>query len=110
MSKRQGLPGVAVVTGAANGIGAAVARRLGGDGVLVNSVAPGFVRTRMSVVDGQDELETDWFRSGYAESGRLPVRRPAEPDEIAGVVSFLVSQDNTYVNGARIVVDGGLTV
>ena len=87
-----------------------LALELGGGGVLVNSVAPGFVRTRMSIVDGQDELETEWFRSGYIESGRLPVARPAEPAEIAAVVAFLVSQDNSYVNGARVVVDGGLTV
>jgi 3-oxoacyl-[acyl-carrier protein] reductase len=87
-----------------------LALELGEYGVLVNSVAPGFVRTRMSVVDGQDELETDWFRRGYVESGRLPVRRPAEPREMAGAVAYLVSPDNTYVNGARIVADGGLTV
>jgi NAD(P)-dependent dehydrogenase (short-subunit alcohol dehydrogenase family) len=87
-----------------------LALELGGHGVLVNSLAPGFVRTRMSVVDGRDELETDWFRQGYVESGRLPAGRPAEPAEIAAVISFLVSDDNSYVNGARIVVDGGLTV
>jgi NAD(P)-dependent dehydrogenase (short-subunit alcohol dehydrogenase family) len=78
--------------------------------VLVNSLAPGFVRTRMSVVNGVDELDGDWFKDNYVESGRLPVRRAAEPSEIAAVVSFLVSEDNTYTNGARIVVDGGLTV
>jgi NAD(P)-dependent dehydrogenase (short-subunit alcohol dehydrogenase family) len=87
-----------------------LALELGEHGVLVNSVAPGFVRTRMSVVDGQDELETDWFRQGFVESGRLPVRRPAEPSEMASVVAFLVSADNTYVSGARIVADGALTV
>jgi NAD(P)-dependent dehydrogenase (short-subunit alcohol dehydrogenase family) len=87
-----------------------LALELGPHGVLVNSVAPGFVRTRMSVVDGRDELETEWFRQGYVESGRLPVGRPAEAAEIAAVVAFLVSSDNTYTNGARIVVDGGLTV
>ena len=87
-----------------------LALELGEHGVLVNSLAPGFVRTRMSVVNGVDELEGDWFKHNYVESGRLPVRRAAEPSEIAGVVSFLVSDDNTYTNGARIVVDGGLTV
>ena len=87
-----------------------LAIELGEHGVLVNSLAPGFVRTRMSVVDGRDELETDWFRSGYVESGRLPLRRPAEPDEIGPVVSFLLSASNSYVSGARIVVDGALTV
>jgi NAD(P)-dependent dehydrogenase (short-subunit alcohol dehydrogenase family) len=83
---------------------------LGERGVLVNSVAPGFVRTRMSVVNGQNELESDWFREGYVGSGRLPVGRPAEPSEIAPVVSFLLSPDNTYVSGSRVVVDGALTV
>ena len=87
-----------------------LALELGEHGVLVNSLAPGFVRTRMSVVNGVDELEGDWFKDNYVESGRLPVRRAAEPSEIAGVVSFLVSEDNTYTNGARVVVDGGLTV
>ena len=87
-----------------------LALELGEHGVLVNSLAPGFVRTRMSVVNGVDELEGDWFKDNYVESGRLPVRRAAEPSEIAGVVSFLVSEDNSYTNGARIVVDGGLTV
>jgi 3-oxoacyl-[acyl-carrier protein] reductase len=87
-----------------------LALELGEHGVLVNSLAPGFVRTRMSVVNGVDELDGDWFKDNYVESGRLPVRRAAEPSEIAAVVSFLVSEDNTYTNGARIVVDGGLTV
>ena len=87
-----------------------LAIELGPFGVLVNSVAPGFVRTRMSVVDGQDELAGDWFRTRYVEGGLLPLRRPAEPAEVAATVAHLVSDDNTYVTGARLVVDGGLTV
>jgi NAD(P)-dependent dehydrogenase (short-subunit alcohol dehydrogenase family) len=87
-----------------------LAIELGERGVLVNSVAPGFVRTRMSVVNGQSELDTDWFRDGYVKSGRLPLGREADPGEIAPVVAFLLSAENTYVSGARIVVDGALTV
>jgi 3-oxoacyl-[acyl-carrier protein] reductase len=87
-----------------------LAIELGPQGVLVNSVAPGFVRTRMSVVDGADELESQWFRQIYLEHGRLPLRRPAEPAEIAATVSHLVSSGNTYLTGQRIVVDGGLLV
>jgi NAD(P)-dependent dehydrogenase (short-subunit alcohol dehydrogenase family) len=86
-----------------------LALELGAHGVLVNSVAPGFVRTRMSVVDGQDELETDWFRDSYVASGRIPLGRAAEPPEIAAAISHLVSADNTYISGARIMIDGGLT-
>jgi NAD(P)-dependent dehydrogenase (short-subunit alcohol dehydrogenase family) len=87
----------------------ALAIELGPRGVLVNSLAPGFVRTRMSVVDGVDELDSSWFRDIYQGHGKLPLRRPAEPDEIASAVSYLVSASNTYVTGQRMVVDGGLT-
>jgi NAD(P)-dependent dehydrogenase (short-subunit alcohol dehydrogenase family) len=87
-----------------------LAIELGPRGVLVNSVAPGFVRTRMSVVQGVDELESEWFRQIYLDHGRLPLRRAAEPAEIAAAVSHLVSPDNTYLTGQRIVVDGGLLV
>ncbi len=87
-----------------------LAIELGPHGVLVNSVAPGFVRTRMSVVDGVDELEGEWFRARYRDGGLLPLRRPAEPDEIAAAIASLVGPDATYVTGARLVVDGGLTV
>jgi NAD(P)-dependent dehydrogenase (short-subunit alcohol dehydrogenase family) len=87
-----------------------LAIELGSSGVLVNSVAPGFVRTRMSMVNGRSELETDWFRESYVESGRLALGRAAEPAEIAPLVAFLLSPENTYVSGARIVADGALTV
>jgi NAD(P)-dependent dehydrogenase (short-subunit alcohol dehydrogenase family) len=87
-----------------------LAIELGPRGVLVNTVAPGFVRTRMSVVDGVDELQSDWFRQIYLENGRLPLRRAAEPREIAAAVSHLVSPGNTYLTGQRIVVDGGLII
>ena len=86
-----------------------LALELGPRGVLVNSLAPGFVRTRMSVVNGVDELESDWFRDIYIARGRLPLRRAAEPAEIAAAVSHLVSPENTYLTGQRVVVDGGLT-
>jgi 3-oxoacyl-[acyl-carrier protein] reductase len=79
-------------------------------GVLVNSVAPGFVRTRMSVVNGADELDSAWFRDVYVSHGKLPLRRAADPAEVASAVSYLVSADNTYLTGQRVVVDGGLTV
>jgi NAD(P)-dependent dehydrogenase (short-subunit alcohol dehydrogenase family) len=87
-----------------------LAIEFGPRGVLINSVAPGFVRTRMSIVDGQDELESAWFRDIYIEGGKLPLRRAAAPEEIAAVVSYLVSAGNTYVTGQRLVADGGLTV
>lgn len=83
---------------------------LAGSGVLVNAVAPGFVATRMSLVDGVDELSTDWFRQVYLEGGRLPLGRAATPAEIAAPVLWLASEENSYITGQVLVVDGGLTV
>ncbi len=79
-------------------------------GVLVNAVAPGFVSTRMSIVDGKDELESDWFKEVYLEHGKLPIRRHAMPAEIAEHVAWLASERNTYMTGQVVTVDGGLTV
>ena len=79
-------------------------------GVLVNAVAPGFVSTRMAVVDGVNELEGEWFRNIYVENGKLPLRRYAEPHEIAAHVAWLASDQNTYVTGQVLTVDGGVTV
>jgi NAD(P)-dependent dehydrogenase (short-subunit alcohol dehydrogenase family) len=79
-------------------------------GVLVNAVAPGFVATRMSIVDGQDELESEWFKNIYITNKRLPIARPAQPVEIAQVIAWLASRTNTYMTGQTITVDGGLSV
>ena len=49
-------------------------------GVLVNAIAPGFVATRMSVVDGKDELQSEWFNDVYVKYGKIPIRRYAMPD------------------------------
>jgi len=79
-------------------------------GVLVNAIAPGFVATRMSIVDGVDELESEWFENIYIRNGKLPIRRHAKPAEIAEHVAWLASERNTYVTGQVLTVDGGLTV
>jgi 3-oxoacyl-[acyl-carrier protein] reductase len=78
-------------------------------GVLVNAVAPGFVATRMSIVNGKDELESDWFKDVYIKNKRLPIARPAFPVEIAHVIAWLASHSNTYMTGQTLTVDGGLS-
>jgi NAD(P)-dependent dehydrogenase (short-subunit alcohol dehydrogenase family) len=87
-----------------------LAIELGPQGVLVNAIAPGFVATRMAIVDGRNELESEWFRDVYVTYGKLPLRRPAEPSEIAAHVAWLASEENTYLTGQVVTVDGGLTV
>lgn len=78
-------------------------------GVLVNAIAPGFVNTAMSIVDGENELDSEWFQSIYIRHGRLPIRRAAMPVEIAKHVAFLCSDQNTYLTGQTIQVDGGMS-
>ena len=79
-------------------------------GILVNGVAPGFVDTPMSIVDGVNELETPDFQELYVRRRRIPLARAAQPEEIAAAVLFLVSDRCTYITGHTIVVDGGLSV
>jgi len=78
--------------------------------ILVNAVAPGFVRTEMSVVNGVNELDGEWFRKNYVEGHHLPLKRAGLPEEIAGVVYFLAGPDASYLTGQVITVDGGLTI
>jgi NAD(P)-dependent dehydrogenase (short-subunit alcohol dehydrogenase family) len=79
-------------------------------GILVNAVAPGFVDTPMSRATGVNELETEWFRQNYVASGRIPLRRAAQPDEMVAPVLFLASRENTYVTGQTLIADGGLSL
>jgi 3-oxoacyl-[acyl-carrier protein] reductase len=79
-------------------------------GILANAVAPGFVRTQMSLDEnGIDEADTEEFRKQYVETGRLPLRRASKPEEIAESVLWLSGRTNTYITGQTITIDGGLT-
>lgn len=88
----------------------ALALELASKNILVNALAPGFVDTPMSVVNGVNELESEWFRKNYMEGHHLPLKRAAQPEEIAGVAYFLASPDASYITGQVITVDGGLTI
>jgi 3-oxoacyl-[acyl-carrier protein] reductase len=81
-------------------------------GVLVNVVAPGCVHTPMSYVSGSNEYESEWFKQFFVhpKHPRLPLMRPAEPEEIAEAILFFANPRNTYCTGNVLPVDGGLTV
>jgi NAD(P)-dependent dehydrogenase (short-subunit alcohol dehydrogenase family) len=72
-----------------------LANLLGPDGIRVNAVAPGWINTGMS---------TD---ASYAAGELTPLGRNGTPDEVAGVVEFLLGDDSRFVTGASITVDGG---
>ena len=74
-----------------------LAREVGRKGILVNAVAPGVIETDMTAKLPLDQILP-----------MIPVRRMGRPEEIAGVVSFLCSEDSTYVHGQIIAANGGL--
>jgi NAD(P)-dependent dehydrogenase (short-subunit alcohol dehydrogenase family) len=80
-----------------------MAYELGHLGVRCNSVAPGLTLTPML---GDDLDDSDVYRE---QMRRIPLRRPARPEEQAAAVLFLASDDASYVNGEMLVVDGGQT-
>jgi NAD(P)-dependent dehydrogenase (short-subunit alcohol dehydrogenase family) len=85
-----------------------MAVELGQYGILVNAVAPGFMRTRMSFVDGVDETTTPDFIEWYIKRGKIPLRRTGYPEDVAGTIVFLASDYCRYMTGQLLVVDGGL--
>lgn len=84
---------------ALRGLTHAAALELGPLGIRVNLVHPGFIETPMTA------SAPDAFRLGSV--AETPLGRAGEPEEVAGVVGFLLSDDASYVTGAEIPIDGG---
>jgi 3-oxoacyl-[acyl-carrier protein] reductase len=83
------------------GMTKSMAREYGARGITVNAVCPGFIETDMTsgLLDkARDELEAE-----------IPAGRIGSPEEAAAAIRFLASDQATYVNGAVLSVDGGLT-
>ena len=78
------------------------AKELGSRGINVNAVAPGFIKTPMT-----DKLTDEQKEAILAQ---IAMRRYGEPEEIANVVSFLCSEDASYITGQIIEISGGLSM
>lgn len=93
------------------GLTRSLARDYGRQGVRVNAVCPGWVRTPMADAEMDEFAAAAGLSSreeGYATVTRdVPLGRAAEPDEIAAVVRFLGSAESSFITGATLVADGG---
>jgi 3-oxoacyl-[acyl-carrier protein] reductase len=89
------------------GLTATLAAELGPFGINVNAVAPGYIATPMT-----DAMATRIGMSAEqaqeAAAAAVPLRRVGQPEDIANVISFLVSEEASYVTGQTLYVNGGL--
>jgi 3-oxoacyl-[acyl-carrier protein] reductase len=82
------------------GFARSLTRELGGRGITANVVAPGFIETDMTAALPED-TQAEYKRN-------IPAGRFATAEEVAGVVTWIASDDAAYISGAVIPVDGGL--
>jgi len=89
---------------AVTGMTKSAAIELARHGIRVNSIHPGMIETDMitEVTGGNAERHERFARS-------VPLRRPADPSEVARLALFLASEESSYCTGSEFVVDGGMT-
>lgn len=92
---------------AVSGMTKNAALEYGRDGILTNAIAPGAILTPM-VAEAFKEINPDDPKKAESEyAQRNPTKRLGLPEEVAKVVAFFLSEENSYVNGQTIAIDGG---
>ena len=89
------------------GLVRALADELGPDGITVNALCPGWVDTAFN--DVYWDHQSDPERARRSLNASIPLRRQADPAEMAGTIVFLASPESAYITGQALVVDGGYT-
>ncbi len=84
------------------GLTKSAAKELAPRGITVNAVAPGYIATEMTAALSEEA------REGFL--GRVLIKRPGTPEDVASAVSFLASDEASYITGQVLSVDGGLTI
>ena len=95
------------------GLTRSLAADYGPEGIRVNAVCPGWTRTEMGdrAIQGLGDMKGVSFEEAVRLAAKhYPLRRPADPSEIAGCIEFLASSDASFVTGAVLPVDGGAHV
>ena len=82
------------------GMTKSLAKELGGRGITVNAVAPGYIETDMTAALPEAARE--------AMLGSIPAGRPGKPEDVAAAVAFLASDEAAYITGQVLSVDGGM--
>ncbi|MFY7838120.1 MAG: SDR family NAD(P)-dependent oxidoreductase [Novosphingobium sp.] len=91
-----------------HGLTRAVAVDHGEDGIRCNAVAPGWIDSELSEIYIASMPDPVAFRQKISKIH--PVRRTGMPDDVAGLVAFLCSEDNGFITGQTYTIDGGRTV
>ena len=88
------------------GMARTLAIELGPYNINVNTVAPGFVETRMTRATA-DRMGVDYEAFKLGAASQIPLRRVGQPEDIASVISFLCSDESSFVSGQTVYVRGG---
>jgi len=83
-----------------------LAIELGPFNINVNAVAPGFIETRMTQSTAQ-RMGVDFEAFKVAAASQIPLRRVGQPQDVAGVIAFLCTDEASFVSGQTIYVRGG---